>query len=211
MLPTRYIILADNQSLTQAGFIHLLGERLWHAVSNRQLLTACLMKAPAAGVILDYTLFDFQSMESLLLLVRRFPKAAWLFVAEDFSPDFLRLFSPEPSVSFLPKDSDATETHNALTALLKGESYIPDAVREQLATHRYSAESHTLTETEREIVRLLATGKTAREIAALRHSSVHTIVTHKKNIFRKLGISTNFEALRYALRAGIVNPVEYYI
>ena len=58
---------------------------------------------------------------------------------------------------------------------------------------------------------LLAQGLSSREIAENRHTSIHTVVPQKKNIFRKLGVSTAFEATRHALRAGLVNPVEYYI
>ena len=50
-----------------------------------------------------------------------------------------------------------------------------------------------------------------KEIAAERTSSVHTIITHKKNIFRKLEVNNVYEATKYALRAGLVELVEYYI
>lgn len=68
-----------------------------------------------------------------------------------------------------------------------------------------------LTATETDILKLIARGKSVKEIAAERISSVHTIVTHKKNIFRKLGVNNVYEATRYALRAGLVELVEYYI
>ena len=68
-----------------------------------------------------------------------------------------------------------------------------------------------LTETETEIVRAIAQGKTTKEIANERFSSVHTINTHRKNIFRKLGINSAHEVIKYALRAGLVYSSEFYI
>ena len=68
-----------------------------------------------------------------------------------------------------------------------------------------------LTETETEIVRAIAQGKTTKEIANERFSSVHTITTHRKNIFRKLGINTAHEVIKYALRAGLVDSSDFYI
>ena len=68
-----------------------------------------------------------------------------------------------------------------------------------------------LTVTEKEILRLLALGKSTKEIAAERFLSVYTVMTHRKNIFRKLKVNNAHEAVRYALRAGIVNAMEYYI
>ena len=68
-----------------------------------------------------------------------------------------------------------------------------------------------LTTTEIEILKLVAQGKSVKEIAAIRISSVHTIITHKKNIFRKLNVNTIHEATRYAFRAGIIDMAEYCI
>ena len=68
-----------------------------------------------------------------------------------------------------------------------------------------------LTTTEMEIVKAIAQGKTTKEIAAERFSSIHTITTHRKNIFRKLGINTAHEVVKYALRAGLIDSSEFYI
>ena len=67
------------------------------------------------------------------------------------------------------------------------------------------------TQTETEILKAIAQGKTTKEIAAQRFSSFHTITTHRKNIFRKLGINTAHEATKYALRAGLIDASEFYI
>lgn len=57
----------------------------------------------------------------------------------------------------------------------------------------------------------MAMGKTTKEIASERFLSVYTVMTHRKNIFRKLQVNNAHEAVRYALRAGIVDAMEYYI
>ena len=77
--------------------------------------------------------------------------------------------------------------------------------------HRDADVRESLTVTEKEVLRLIASGKTVKEIAAIRSSSEHTIVAHKKNIFRKLGVNNVYEATRYALRSGLVEMMEYYI
>jgi len=68
-----------------------------------------------------------------------------------------------------------------------------------------------LTATEMEIVKAIAKGKTTKEIAEERISSIHTITTHRKNIFRKLGVNTAHEVIKYAIRKGWVDPTEFYI
>ena len=71
--------------------------------------------------------------------------------------------------------------------------------------------TNVLTATETEIVTAIAQGKTTKEIAQERFSSIHTITTHRKNIFRKLGVNTAHEVVKYALRAGLVDSSEFYI
>lgn len=61
------------------------------------------------------------------------------------------------------------------------------------------------------ILKEIALGKTTKEIAAEKNLSFHTINSHRKNIFRKLGVNNVHEAIKYAMRAGIVDLAEYYI
>ena len=72
-------------------------------------------------------------------------------------------------------------------------------------------EDHLLTQTEKNILKEIALGKTTKEIAAEKNLSFHTINSHRKNIFRKLGVNNVHEATKYAMRAGIVDLAEYYI
>ena len=65
--------------------------------------------------------------------------------------------------------------------------------------------------TEVEVVRAIAQGKTTKEIAAERFSSIHTINTHRKNLFRKLHVNTAHEAIKAAVRAGLINESDYLI
>jgi DNA-binding CsgD family transcriptional regulator len=68
-----------------------------------------------------------------------------------------------------------------------------------------------LTATEQEILREIALGRSAKEIAVLRRMSTHTVTTHRKNIYRKLEVNDSQEATRYALRAGLIGTSDYNI
>lgn len=72
-------------------------------------------------------------------------------------------------------------------------------------------EDFKLTRTETEILKDIAMGMTTKEIAEKRFSSFHTVNTHRKNIFHKLGVNNVHEATKYALRSGLVDAAEYYI
>jgi DNA-binding NarL/FixJ family response regulator len=111
------------------------------------------------------------------------------------------------------KDGHLSELREALNAVSHHTRYLSQRALETVITQQQEEDKadSILTQTETEIVKAIAQGKTTKEIAAERFSSVHTITTHRKNIFRKLGINTAHEAVKYALRAGLIDPSEFYI
>ncbi|MCC8146330.1 MAG: LuxR C-terminal-related transcriptional regulator [Bacteroidales bacterium] len=71
--------------------------------------------------------------------------------------------------------------------------------------------SIVLTASEKVVLHEIALGKTTKEIAYEKNLSFHTVNTHRKNIFRKLEINNMHEAIKYAIRAGIIDVAEYNI
>jgi len=167
-------------------------------------------------VILDYTLFDFESVNELLILQARFEKTDWILFSDELSDDFVRnlLFNTH-SFSVLMKDSGKDEISSALKEALKGNRYICNHVSNILLDSTKKSQKNNLkqilTVTEQEILKEMALGRTTKEIAAQRYVSAHTIMTHRKNIFRKIEVNNVHEATKYAMRAGIVDMAEYYI
>ena len=105
-----------------------------------------------------------------------------------------------------------SEIREALQAVNRHTRYLSQRALEAIITQQQEEEKpDILTATETEIIKAIAQGKTTKEIAAERFSSIHTVTTHRKNIFRKLGINTAHEAVKYALRAGLIDPSEFYI
>jgi len=214
----KQVILADNQDITRAGLLYFLkqtaGEiRLIEAFSKKELM-AGLTSEPNTLVILDYTLYDLTGPDNVLNLAARFKQAHFLLFSEELSEDFLRTVVPGcETISVLFKDATQDEIQAALNLTLKKERYLSTKATNLLMGKRLatSSKENVLTSTEQDILRLLALGKTTKEIAQERFSSVHTITTHRKNIFRKLEVNTVYEATKYALRAGVVDSAEYYI
>ena len=167
-----------------------------------------------AIVVLDYTLFDINDIEELEILHERFPLAKWILFSFDLSSDFVRRAIAMSSLfSVLLKDSPLSEIRECLRYAARGQRYICQRMAEILLAPAQDrmAEDIRLTRTETEILKDIAQGMTTREIAERRFSSFHTVNTHRKNIFRKLGVNTVHEATKYALRAGLVDSAEYYI
>ena len=216
----RNIILADNQDISNAGWRYLLQKQYdvteVTEVTQKKGLLSLLLGQPDSLVILDYTLFDFESANELIILQSRFEQADWILFSDELSDDFLRsLLYNTQNFSILMKDSTKEEIASALKEAIKGNRYICNHVSNILLDSNKNIQSHhskqVLTATEQEILKEMALGKTTKEIAARRHVSVHTIMTHRKNIFRRIEVNNVHEATKYAMRAGIVDMAEYYI
>ena len=212
----RNYIIADNQELTRLALESLLEKNeaaTMFRAFDKAGLVALLKEHESATVLLDYTLFDFTDEDQLLIIAERFSLSDWILISDELSPQFLRRVvysSHQFSVVF--KDGPLSEVRDALNAVERHTRYLSQRALETIITQQQEDETPSiLTQTETEIVKAIALGKTTKEIAAERFSSIHTVTTHRKNIFRKLGINTAHEAVKYALRAGLIDPSEFYI
>ena len=214
----RNYIIADNQELTRFALESLLQkdeESAVYRAVDKAGLVALLKEHESAVVLLDYTLFDFADEDQLLIIAERFNLSDWILISDELTPQFIRRVvysSHQFSVVF--KDGPLNEVREALRSVERHNRYLSQRALETIITQQQEEEDKSdsiLTETESEIVKAIAQGKTTKEIAAERFSSIHTVTTHRKNIFRKLGINTAHEAVKYALRAGLIDPSEFYI
>jgi len=210
------IVLADNQDITRAGLMYLCDSlgAAWKQATDKTELIERLKQAGDAVVVLDYTLFDINDIEELEILHERFPQVHWILFSVDLSTEFVRrAIAVSTRFSVLMKESPMQEIRECIQYAMRRQRYICQRMTEILLTPvvSHSSEDVKLTPTELEILKDIALGMTTREIAEKRFSSFHTVNTHRKNIFRKIGVNTVHEATRYALRAGLVDAAEYYI
>ena len=211
------IIIADNQDITQAGMAYVLSKRdniSCRVARDKSELILLLNDCPEAVVILDYTLFDISSESDLLNIGQRFPLAHLILWSEELSVDFIRhLVNASNRISVLMKDAKMAEIEQCLDYVLEGQRFLCQHATNMILapTTLVDKEIVALTKTETEILKEIALGATTREIAEKRFSSFHTVNTHRKNIFRKLGVNNVHEAIRYAMRSGLVDAAEYYI
>ena len=214
----REFIIADNQDISKAGMMFLLSKQKEVSalleVDNKAELIQQLRLYPQAVIILDYTLFDFAGADELVVLQERFKEADWILFSDELSLSFLRqvLFS-STAFGVVMKDNSKEEIMTSIQCATRKQRYICNHVSNLLLSGHASSvvDDHLLTQTEKNILKEITLGKTTKEIAAEKNLSFHTINSHRKNIFRKLGVNNVHEATKYAMRAGIVDLAEYYI
>ena len=214
----RSLIIADKQDITCIG-IRSLTESFGKIssvteVDNKLELIERLRLFPSSIIILDYALSDFSGANELLILKSRFPESDWILFSDELSDELLnQLVFGASSFSVVLKTDSVNEIEMAFTHAIEGERYLCQRIANHLlSNNRFAGKSDKiLTNTEKEILKEIASGKSTKEIASVRNLSIHTVITHRKNIFRKLEVNNVHEATRYAIRAGIVDIADYYI
>ena len=210
------LIMADNQDVTRIGFCHIISSLLTVeplVVHHKPALIETLERHPNAVIVLDYALFDLSDIETLFVLETKYPDSWWLLFSAELSDQFIkRIYLQTRHMSVLLKDCSAEELVVAWHDILQGRRYMSSSVSQTLLDSvQQQRLSAPLTATEKQILAAIASGKTTKEIAQERYVSTHTVVTHRKNIFRKIQVNNIHEATKYAVKAGLIDLVDYFI
>jgi len=215
----RDLILADLQGISSAGVRYITNKikdiGLIYTADNKLMLIQLLAKYPDSLIILDYTLFDFGDLTELVILYEKYPGATWMLFSDELSDSFLRqIIANSMPFSIVYKSHSLDEIETAIRKSLIYENFVAKSIENHIRVLKHTFNNTAdpnLTITEKEILKEIALGKTTKEIASNRNVSFHTVMTHRKNIFRKLEVNNVHEASKYAIRAGIVDVLDYYI
>ena len=122
------IILADNQDITKAGLLYLLKENYkdlsYSFAPNKSELVSQLNVNEYSLIILDYTLFNFNRIEELLILRERFKNSVWLLFSIELSNSFLyHIAQNHLPISIVLKENSKEEILTAIHYTLKGKRF----------------------------------------------------------------------------------------
>jgi DNA-binding NarL/FixJ family response regulator len=183
-----------------------------YSVSTKAGLLQYLQKETISLVITDYTLFDFDSINDLGDIRKQYPEIGIIVLTNAITHVKIKELNDTGIKNIVLKTDDSDELFHAIEAALKGKKYYSGDVLDILLKKDGPLEDATLlTTSEIEIVRLIAGGLSTKEIAVKKHISFHTVMTHRKNIFRKLNVSSSPELMMYAIKAGLIDNIEYHI
>jgi DNA-binding NarL/FixJ family response regulator len=217
--PVYQVLIADSQFLIVEALKFLLArdERyLVKGVINYRLeLEMILEKAEINLLIVDYTMIDFRDISDFKDMMQKYPKVHVLILCNSINKtDFMELNKwGFKNIAYKTIDSD--EFYSAIDSTVKGKKYysseLLDLMIEMNMGKQTQEESKMLTSSELEIVKLISQGLTTKEIAQKKNVSFHTVNTHRKNIFRKMGVSNASELVMNAIKFGWIDTIEYYI
>lgn len=211
------VVIADTQVLIIEGLKALLKHDFTItgvAGSMEELYRIIKDKAPAL-LIIDFALADFESMDQLKKLKADFPQTTIIVLTNSLTRSDVVELTGCGIKNILNKSVEKEEFFSCIDAAMKGRKYysqqILDLLTEPMDKRTVSSGNVQLTASEIEIVRLFSQGLTSKDVAAKKFLSVHTVMTHRKNIMRKLGASNASEMIMFAIRSGLIDNIEYHI
>jgi len=206
------VLLADDHTLVAEGFRRLLDtefEVVGVVADGRALLTVAAQTKPDV-IVVDLGLPLMSGMDAGPELKRLMPLTKLVVVTMNEDPDVARVALRRWASAYLVKKSAGSELIKAVREVLKGRSYVtPKFAQRLMEGFIRDPQPHStkeLTPRQREVLHLLAEGRTMREAADLLQLTPRTIAFHKYRIMEEFGLKSNSDLVRFAIREHLISP-----
>ncbi len=204
------ILLADDHKIVLDGLRSLLApdfDIVGAAADGRQLLQLAQSLQPDV-VVADISMPLLNGIDA----ARQLPGVKFVFLTMHPDPSYLLRALQAGALGYVLKHAASEDLTTAIRHAFRGESYVSPGLRtpaidEMLdETKVHLRQSLELTPRQREVLQLLAEGKSAKEIGAILDISPRTVETHKYKMMDDLGVKTTAELIQHAIREGLVTP-----
>ena len=206
------ILLADDHAVVRQGFKLILGgeadmEIVGEAANGREAVELAQQLRPDV-VVMDVAMPELNGIEATRRLIAENPHTRVIALSMHKDSVYVREILRAGARGYLLKDSGAGDLVTAIRAVAGGESYLSPAVSNAvLDDYRRHVTNpiDLLTSREREVLQMLAEGKTNKEIAVILNLSVYTVDAHRGRIMEKLNLHSINELVRFAVRNGLID------
>jgi DNA-binding NarL/FixJ family response regulator len=208
----RRLLLADDHTLLLEG-IRLMLEPEFELVGSVEdglaLLAAAKTLKPDI-ILLDISMPTMNGIDAARRLRKLLPSARLIFLTMHADADYVAAAFQAGAMGYILKRAAASELKTAIREVIKGHHYVsPLVTRNALellisASTSEGTRSNCLTSRQREVLQLVAEGRSRKEIASILNISIKTVEFHKEAIARKLNLNTTADFTRYAIEHRII-------
>jgi len=210
------IILADDHRIMREGLRALLErdaaiEVIAEADNGRTTVELSRELNPDV-VVIDIGMPDLNGIDATRQIVSESPAVKVIALSMHSDRKFVREMLSAGASGYLLKDSAFEELGTALATVINNQTYLSPKIADTVVKDylgkvepKESKVSPALTKREREVLQLIAEGKTTKDIAAQLYVSIKTIETHRKQIMDKVGLNSVAELTKYAIREGLTS------
>lgn len=210
------VVIADDHTLFREGIKALLSaysdiEVVGEAADGREAIEKVKESRPDL-VLMDIAMPGLGGLEATLELRNLYPKLKILILTQYDNREYLYRFLKAGVSGYVLKQAAATELVAAIRSVYRGGTFlhpgiVPTVVEGYLGSMKLPKEDdpyEALTDREKQVLKLVAEGKTNKEVAEILDISVKTAMGHRANLMAKLGIHNRAELVKFALQRGIV-------
>ena len=212
------VLIADDHQLVREGIQSMLStaadiEIIGTVPSGEEAINV-MRSQPADVVLMDIIMPGMNGIEAARWIKEIDNNIRVIIVTMEISKDYVSAAIKSGVDGYLPKDISNATLQEAIRSVYHGHRYFNDAIKKLIFEDFYSEEKqknpkkalpNQLTKREMEVLALVATGKSNREVADALSISVKTVETHKTHILIKLGLNNNAELMRYASKNNIIS------
>ena len=206
------ILLADDHAVVRQGFRMILAAQPHFEIvaeaSNGREAVELAEKLQPDVVVMDVTMPELNGIEATRRMATVSPRARVLALSMHKDSVYVREILRAGARGYLLKDALDKDLVAAVDAIARGEAYlspaIADAVLNDYRKH-VSDPLDLLSSREREVLQMIAEGKTNKEIASILNLSVYTVDAHRGRIMEKLNLHSTPELVRFAIRNGLTD------
>lgn len=210
------VVLVDDHTLVRAGIRTLLeardGVQIVAEADNGRDAAALAKKHAPDIVIMDISMRELNGIDATAQILAQAPGTRVLILSMHSAEEFVRRALRAGASGYLVKDSAPQELTLAIEALARGEIYLSSRVSRHLVTafaadpgERAESSLESLTPRQREVLQLIAEGKSTKEIASVLEVSVKTAETHRAALMARLGIFDIAGLVMYAARNHLIS------
>ena len=210
------ILLADDHTVVRKGLRLLLEsvpdfQVVAEAASGRDATVLAEQHRPDVAVM-DVAMPVLNGIEAARQITAKLPSTAIVFLSMHGDESYVLRGLKAGARAYLLKDSAETDLIQAVRAVSEGKAFFSPAISKmlvedymrQMKDRGVDDSFELLTPREREVLQLLAEGKSNKETANVLNLSLHTVETHRGNILQKLNLHGQAELILYAIRKGVI-------
>lgn len=205
------LVLADDHPMIRAGFRTLLGqsddiEVAGEAGNGQELIKVVSSLKPDVALI-DVNMPGMNGLEAMEKLHTLFPEIRFVVLTMHEEREYVQKALKAGADGYLLKNIDRGELENAIRTVFKGGKYFSPEITAVLAdtVARPASAEAEITPREKEVLELVASGQSTKQIADKLGISIRTVETHRINMLKKLEVSNSAELIRRAFELGLLN------
>lgn len=206
-------MLADDHTILVEAFRKLLEPHfeIVGAVSDGRALLETAPELKPDVIVVDIGMPLMNGLEAALRLKERMPAVKLIFLTMNEDSDLAVEAMHSGASGYLLKSSAASELIHAIHMALKAKSYVTPQIARGMQkafinNPQPKARAKTLTPRQREVVQLLAEGKSMKEVADVLHVTPRTVAFHKYRVMEELSLKTTAELIQFAIKSRILVP-----